>query len=233
MTDDKFEKVADDYSKMFYYSPYYMALAELLETHLGNARNVLEIGAADGIVAMAWERVRRESKNTRPLTYFAVEPVARMVEIAKERACTMGIELLPSLGKIHDSILLSQDTVLDGLIISRVLHEVFIQHGLDHEKLFLDIKKSLDQKHPKFVVLGIVNRFAGLTKEETERFINEQTKEIGHGHDPAVEYVDQRLLDAFMTESHYAIVDRKKIAQPLNGFEPSPWGETITVYALS
>jgi len=232
MVNDKFEKVADNYSKMFYYSPYYMLLAELLEKYLGQARHVLEIGSADGIVAMAWERVRQESGNKRPLTYFGIDPVERMVEIARERAGTMNINFIPSVGKIDETIQISQDTALDGLIISRVLHEIFIQHDLDHEKLFFDIKRILDEKHPKIVVLGIVNRFIGLTKDETERFINEQIKEIGHGHNPAKEYVDQTLLDEFMTKNQYKIIDQKKISQPLNGFDPSPWGETITVYEL-
>jgi ubiquinone/menaquinone biosynthesis C-methylase UbiE len=236
MVNDKFEKVADSYSKMFYYSPYYMLLAELLEKYLGQACHVLEIGIADGIVAMAWERVRQESGNKRPLTYFGLDPVERMVEVARERSDTMNIKFLPSVGTISEAIQISQlvrDTPLDGLIISRVLHEIFIQHDLDHEKLFFDIKRILDRKHPKIVVLGIVNRFIGLTKDETERFISEQIKEIGHGHDPAKEYVDQSLLDEFMIKNQYKIVDQKKISQPLNGFDPSPWGETLTVYELS
>ena len=85
MIDDKFKKVADSYSKMFYYSPYYTKLAEFLERYLGSAKIVLEIGAADGIVAMAWNKLREESNHSAPLTYFAVEPVERMVDIAKER----------------------------------------------------------------------------------------------------------------------------------------------------
>lgn len=234
MHDEKFEKVADSYSKMFYYSPYYTMLAEFLEKYLGDATSVLEIGAADGIVAMAWNRLREPSSNSAPLTYFAVEPVERMVNVAKERAREMTIKFLPTVGDIEHAVELDEmrDVAIDGLVISRVLHEVFIQHNLDHERLFVDIQRVLEAKHPKVVVLGIVNRYIGLSAEETQRFIEEQTKEIGHGHDPAKEYVDQALLDGFMKRHGYRTIDRGGVTQPLNGFDPSPWGETITVYQI-
>lgn len=232
MNDKKFEKVADSYSKMFYYSPYYTKLAEFLEKYLGDAAHVMEIGAADGIVAMAWNKLREESIYSVPLTYFAVEPVERMVGIAKQRAEEMKMTLLPIVGDMEHAVDLAeiQKVQIDGLVISRVLHEVFIQHDLDHERLFADIQRVLEVKHPKVVVLGIVNRYIGLNPEDTQRFIEEQTKEIGHGHDPAKEYVDQNLLDAFIQRQGYKIIDRAKITQSLNGFDPSPWGETITVY---
>jgi ubiquinone/menaquinone biosynthesis C-methylase UbiE len=232
MNDGKFEKVADSYSKMFYYSPYYTMLAEFLEKHLGDATSILEIGAADGIVAMAWNRLRKSSSNSAPLTYFAVEPVERMVNIAKERTKEMTIKFLPTVGDIEHAVGLAEieNAHIDGLVISRVLHEVFIQHNLDHVRLFADIQRVLEAKHPKVVVLGIVNRYIGLNAEETQQFIEEQTKEIGHGHDPAKEYVDQNLLDVFMQSQCYKIIDRDGVTQPLNGFDPSPWGETITVY---
>lgn len=217
---------------MFYYSPYYTMLAGFLEKYLGDATSVLEIGAADGIVAMAWNRLRESSSNSAPLTYFAVEPVERMVNIAKERAGEMAIKLLPTVGDIEHAVELAEieNVHVDGLVISRVLHEVFIQHNLDHERLFVDIQRVLEAKHPKVVVLGIVNRYIGLNPEDTQRFIEEQTKVIGHGHDPAKEYVDQTLLDEFMHQQGYEVIDRAKVTQPLNGFDQSPWGETITVY---
>lgn len=235
MNDQKFGQVADSYSKMFYYSPYYTMLAEFLEKYLGDATSVLEIGAADGIVAMAWNKLREESNRSTPLTYFAVEPIERMVSIAKQRAEKMIIKLLPIISDIQHAadIAEMQNIQIDGLVISRVLHEVFIQHDLDHEKLFADIQRIIKVKRPKTVVLGIVNRYIGLNAEETQRFIEEQTKEIGHGHDPAKEYVDQTLLDEFMRRQGYKIIDRGGVTQPLNGFDPSPWGETITVYMLS
>lgn len=234
MSNGKFEKVADSYSKLFYYSPYYTKLAELLEKYLGDASSVLEIGAADGIVAMAWNKLRADTSNSKPLTYYAVEPVERMVNIAKERANEMTIKFLPTVGDIEHAVELAevQNAHIDGLVISRVLHEVFIQHDLDHEQLLVDIQRVLEAKHPKIVVLGIVNRYVGLSAEETHRFIEEQTKEIGHGHDPAKEYVDQTLLDAFMKRQGYTTIDRGGVTQPLNSFDPSPWGETITVYRV-
>jgi SAM-dependent methyltransferase len=233
MNDEKFEKVADSYSKKFYYSPYYTMLAGFLEKYLG-ATSVLEIGAADGVVAMAWNRLREESNYSVPLTYFAVEPVERMVNIAKERATGMTITLLPIVGDIEHAVDSAeiQNVQIDGLVISRVLHEVFIQHDLDHELLFVDIQRVLEAKHLKVVVLGIVNRYIGLNPEDTQRFIEEQTKVIGHGHDPAKEYVDQTLLDEFMKRQGYKTIDRGGATQPLNGFDPSPWGETITAYKL-
>lgn len=232
MNDGKFEKVADKYSKMFYYSPYYTKLAEFLEKYLGDAGAILEIGAADGIVAMAWSKLRDELGHSSLLTYFAVEPVDRMIEIAKGRASEMSFNFLPILGDIEHTVELDEirNAQIDGMVISRVLHEVFIQHGLSHDRLFADIQRVLETKHPKTVVLGIVNRFVGLSPEDTKRFIEEQTKEIGHGHDPAKEYVDQNLLDAFMQREGYEIIDQAKITQPLNGFDPSPWGEMITVF---
>lgn len=234
MFDDKFEKVANNYSKMFYYSPYYTKLAELLEKYFGSAESILEIGAADGIVAMAWNKLREESSHSTPLTYFAVEPVERMANIAKERASEMTIKLLPIVSDIEHATKLTEirNIQIDGLVISRVLHEIFIQHDLNHEKLFKDIRQIIEAKRPKVVVLGIVNRYIGLSPEDTQRFIKEQTKEIGHGHDPAEEYVDQDLLNNFMQSQGYKIIDQAKITQPLNGFDPSPWGETITIYKL-
>ena len=234
MTNEKFEKVADNYSEKFSYSPYYIALTELLEKYLGNARIVLEIGMADGIVPMAWDKVRRTLGHEDTIKYYGVDPVERMVHIAKKRAKEMKIEFLPSLGSIDDALESAQITndsvIVDGLVISRVLHEIFIQHHWDYEKLFLDIQKILLSKSPKIVVLGVLNRVTDLTVEETTRFIQEQMKIIGHGHDPAKDYVDQAVLDVFMTENHYEIIDQEKVLQPLEGFDPSPWGTTITVY---
>ena len=138
----------------------------------------------------------------------------------------MKITLLPMVGDIEHAVDLAEirNVQVDGLVISRVLHEVLIQHDLDHEKLFADIQRIIGAKQPKTVVLGIVNRYIGLSPEDTQRFIEEQTKEIGHGHDPAKEYVDQVLLDEFMHGQDYEVIDRAKITQPLNGFDPSPWG---------
>lgn len=234
MTNEKFEKVADNYSEMFSYSPYYVALTGLLEKYLGNARAVLEIGMADGIVPMVWDTVRRALGHENIIKYYGIDPVERMVQIARERAEKMEIEFFPFLGGIDDVLesaqMIDETLVLDGLVVSRVLHEIFIQHLWDHEKLFLDIQKILLSKSPKIVVLGVLNRVMDLTVEETNRFIQEQMKIIGHGHDPAKDYVDQALLDVFMNENHYVIIDQERVTQPLKSFDPSPWGTTITVY---
>lgn len=229
---DKFERVCEEYTKLFYYAPYYMTLARLLEQYLGEASEILEVGGADGIVALAWNRVRQESHNKSPLTYRMVEPVKRMVEIAQSHCNDLNFRFMPFVGTLDQAVASAQldDIAIDGLVISKTLHEVFIQHDLDHDRLFNDLHRIINAKNPQVVVLGILNRVITLSPEETERFIAQQVKKIGHGHDPAKEYVDQQLLDMFMEDSGYQIVNRKKILQPLAGFDPSPWGETITVY---
>ncbi|MCR4314556.1 MAG: hypothetical protein NUV84_04925 [Candidatus Uhrbacteria bacterium] len=95
-----------------------MALARLLEKYLGEAHELLEVGGADGIVAMAWDRLRRESHNESPLTYRMVEPVERMVEIVQNHANNLGLRLLPFVGTFDRVIASAQinDTDKDSTL---------------------------------------------------------------------------------------------------------------------
>lgn len=231
MTDlDKFKSVAKSYSDKFALDSYYSALIELLEQHANNVRLVLEIGAANGIVPEKWDAVRKSD-----LEYYSIEPVKEMVRVAQEKATKLSLHYHPLFGNLENALAACNlsNTKIDLLVTSRSLHEIYLNYTRNLEKVFSDLSGILVSSRPDVVVYGDAERDTSLTPDETRRFIALQTARIGHGHDPATDYLDFSTVVSFMVKSGYALVDEKKIDQPLPEFKKSPWHFRIGVFRFS
>lgn len=228
----KFSRVAKEYSEKFGFDPYYTALMDLLEKYCPNVRLVLEIGAANGIMVEKWDNVRKMKQNKGSFDYYSVEPVKEAVQIAQKKSPKLDIRYHPFVGVLANALEVCDlvDKKIDLLITSRSLHEIYLSYEKNLEKVFLDVNAILKTSKPHCVVHGIVERFTGLTPDETKRFIKAQTEKIGHGHDPAVDYLDFATLVSFMKSAGYTLIDSKKISQPLAGFKISPWNFRIGVF---
>ncbi len=229
---DKFDAVASSYSEKFGFTPYYSALIELLEKYCDRVHCVLEIGAANGIVPQIWDKIRKVGEW---LEYYSVDPSPKMVRQAKSVAETLSMRYHPTLGYIENALEVCglMNKKLDLLILSRSLHEIYLGHGRDIEKVFSNLSKLIEQSNPDFVVIGDAERNTGLSQTETQRFIEQQAATIGHGHDPAIDYLDFSRIITFMCAVGYQFLDEKGVVQPLDGFEVSPWKFRIVAFEKS
>lgn len=229
----KFAAVADNYTNRYYFKPYYTKFVDMLEKYLGEASLVLDIGAADGIMVGAWDRRRKEVGKDSELQVVSIEPVERMVDIAKERAKALDIKADHHVGSLEnavESLELEQNSNVDGVYISKVLHEINVEYGHDEDRLEHELSELIEATSPNIVIIGIVDRVTTLTPEEVERFNECLIKQIGHGHDPARDYLDQKWLDDVMSKAGYEIIEKHSTDQLIEGFENPPWSQTITVY---
>ena len=230
----KFREVAQAYSQRFQFDPYYATLIPLLQKYLGNAQHVLEIGAANGHVPELWDQKRRGLSQSTPdsLVYHSVEPVEAAVAIARQKATKMGFTYLPQVGTLFvapDASSL-QDTSLDGLVISRAFHEMYFNYYRDDIRLQRDLASILERKSPRIFVYADAEPFFGLCPEETQRFRKLQEAEIGHGHDPATDYLPLSFLMQIVIPLGYTLVEEEHIVKPVQGFDPSPWRFVLAVF---
>ena len=231
----KFREVAQAYSQRFQFDPYYATLIPLLQKYLGNAQHVLEIGAANGHVPELWDQARRESPEvSKPdnLIYHSVEPVEEAVAIARQKAAKMGFTYLPQVGTLFvapDASSL-QDKSLDGLVISRAFHEMYLDYGKEGIALRRDLTSLLERKQPGIFVYADVEPFFGLTFIETEKFRKIQENEIGHSHDPALDYLPLSFLMQIVAPLGYTLVEEEHLAKPVKGFDHSPWRFVLAVF---
>jgi len=116
------------------------------------------------------------------------------------------------------------------LITSRSLHEALIGYGFDGSRLYSDLKNVLSAARPSVVIHGILERYDLLDETETEEFIQRQSDKLGHGHDPARDYlVFQELVD-FMQANHYVLIAQDSVSQPLLEDHPDAWTFKIGVF---
>jgi hypothetical protein len=222
---DKFRDVAQSYSEKFDFDPYYSTLIGLLEKYTDDVRLVLEIGAANGIVPEKWNTVR-----SLDLEYYSVEPVAEMVQVAREKASGLSINYHPFVGNLENALEACKLSKIDLLLTSRSLHEVYLAYGKNLQKVFSDLSRILVHSQAKIVVFGDAEKNTSLTPEETQRFIAAQVEQIGHGHDPATDYLDFATFSEFMTKSGYELIEQQRINQPLPDFEEPVWNYKIAIF---
>ncbi len=225
-SNNKFASVADEYSQRFGYPPYYNAFIGFLEKYCSDANLVMEIGAAGGIVAEKWDAVSDKPD----LCHYSVEPVGTLFSISLEKAAKMTMRYKPQQGSFDDVSSLSLTNPLDCLILSRILHEVYLQYDRDSETFYGELDEIVRTHEPKYVITGIIERFEDLTEEETARFQEALETKIGHSHDPATDYLDFDELVSFMGKKGYNLLEDCHLTQPLPGFDPSPWRFGIGVF---
>lgn len=226
---EKFEVVAEEYTERFGYEPYYSSLVSLMKKYCKG--KVLEIGAANGILAEKLEQSREIGDEY--FKYRSVEPRQKLVDIALEKANKIQtFRYLPHTGSLENALTTSglENDQIDVIITSRSLHEAFIEYSKDENEVFLYLNKILNNKRPSIVIHGILERYSHLNEEETKEFIKKQEQKIGHGHDPDKDYLDFQLLTEFMVERGYRLIEEDHISQPLLENHPKAWTFGIGVF---
>lgn len=228
---NKFEKIAEEYSHRFGYGPYYSKIISYMRRYCKG--NVLEIGAAQGILAELLKETREAGEE--PFEYHSVEPSQKLVDIAKETAKNIqSFQYCPHIGTLEDGLKTSglENRTIDVLITSRSLHEAFIGYGRDENRVFFYLSDILRNKKPSIVIHGILERYNGLDKKETIEFKRKQENILGsgQGHDPARDYLEFQKLVEFMEKNGYNLIEQDHISQPLLENHPKAWTFGIGVF---
>lgn len=224
---EHFRSVAKTYSEQFFFDPYYEVLIGFLEKYTPASGVVVEIGAANGIVAEQWDKVRKEM-----VQYYSVDPVEDMIVIARHKAKSLSIIYRPFLGNLENAweVCGLKGVVVDVLLMSRSLHEIYINYGRDIEKLSQEVKKLLNKTTPSVIICGDAMKNTTLTAEETERFILAQKNKIGHGHDPSRDYLSFQEISEILNEYGYLLREKSEANQPLEGFEKRIWNFGLGIF---
>lgn len=233
----RFDSVAETYGARFVETnkTYYVRYAELLQRHCAAIDAVCEVGVGNGVIPVYWNQLRARENPKDRLVYLSVDPSPKMVELASRRST--GFQFIVQRGGLEDATelfskeLQKKPGMSVALLTSRMLHEAFIGYQRDAERLRGTLRRLHAELKPEYVIHGDADRVVGLDTDQTARLIVFQEQMIGHGHDPAIDFLsfDNNMVP-FMASEGYKLIEEAKTSIPVPGFDESPWKFAIGVF---